>query len=185
MATVTICSDFGAQENKICHCFHCFPSICHELMGLDDLIFIFWMLRFKPAFSLSSFTFIMLVGLCSKSFKLSFSSAWIENSQMYKLNFEEAQEPEIKLPKSTGSWRKQGNFRKPSTSALLTMLKPLTVWITANCGKFFKRWEYQTNLLVSWEMCIQVKNNYNWTYNNRLVPNWERGMVRQIVTLLI
>ena len=46
---------FGAQENKICHCF---PSICHEVMGLDSLIFVFWMLSFKPAFSLSSFTFL-------------------------------------------------------------------------------------------------------------------------------
>ena len=39
---------------------------------------------------------------------------------------------------------KQGNSRKTSTSALLTMPKPLTVWITANCGKFLNRWEYQT-----------------------------------------
>ena len=39
---------------------------------------------------------------------------------------------------------KQENSRKTSTSVLLTMLKPLTVWITTNCGKFFKRWEYQT-----------------------------------------
>ena len=43
MAAVTICSDFGAQENKVrhCHCFHCFPSICHEGMGPDVMIFIF------------------------------------------------------------------------------------------------------------------------------------------------
>ena len=37
------------------------------------------------------------------------------------------------------------------------MPKPLTVWITTNCGKFFKRWEYQTTLLASWEICMQVK----------------------------
>ena len=37
------------------------------------------------------------------------------------------------------------------------MLKPLPVWITANCGKFLKRWEYQTTLLASWEICMQVK----------------------------
>ena len=41
MAAVTICSDFGAQENKICHCFHFFPSICHEVMGLDAMILVF------------------------------------------------------------------------------------------------------------------------------------------------
>ena len=57
---------------------------------------------------------------------------------------EKAEEPEIKLPTSVGSWNKQESFRKTSTSVLLTMPKPLTVWITTNCGKFFKRWEYQS-----------------------------------------
>ena len=42
-------------------------------------------------------------------------------------------------------------------SALLTMPKPLTVWITINCGKFWKRWEYQTTWPASWEMCMQVR----------------------------
>ena len=50
MAAIIIYSNFGAQENKICHCFHCFPIICHDLS--------FWMLSFKPAFSVSSFIFI-------------------------------------------------------------------------------------------------------------------------------
>ena len=45
---------------------------------------------------------------------------------------------------SAGSWKKQESSRKTSISALLTMPKPLTVWITINCGKFCKRWEYQT-----------------------------------------
>ena len=58
MAAVTIGSDFGAQENKVCHCFHCFPSICHELKGLDAMILVFWILSFKPNFSLFSFTLI-------------------------------------------------------------------------------------------------------------------------------
>ena len=58
MTAVTICSDFGAQENKFCHCFHCLPSICCEVMGQDNIIFVFWMFNFKEAFSLSSFTFI-------------------------------------------------------------------------------------------------------------------------------
>ena len=57
---------------------------------------------------------------------------------------EKAEEPEIKLQTSTGSLKKQKSSRKTSTSALLTMPKPLTVWITINYGKFFKRWEYQT-----------------------------------------
>ena len=58
MAAVTIHSDFGVQENKICHCLHFPPSICHEMMGLDATILVFWMLSFMPAFSFSSFTFI-------------------------------------------------------------------------------------------------------------------------------
>jgi len=53
--------------------------------------------------------------------------------------------------------KKQESSRKISTSASLTTLKPLTVWITTNCGKFFKRWEYQTTWPASWEICIQIK----------------------------
>ena len=45
-------------KNKVCHCFHCFPIICHEVMRLDAMILVFWMLSFKSTFSLSSFTFI-------------------------------------------------------------------------------------------------------------------------------
>ena len=66
------------------------------------------------------------------------------NFQMFKLVLERADEPEIKLPASAGSSKKQESSRKTSTSALLTMPKPLTVWVTINSGKFFKRWEYQT-----------------------------------------
>ena len=58
MATVTIHNDFGAQEDKVCHCFHFSPSIWHEVMGVDAMMLVFRMLSFKPAFSLSSFTFI-------------------------------------------------------------------------------------------------------------------------------
>ena len=92
---------------------------------------------------------------------------WTVNFQMFKLVLEKAEEPEIKLPASTGSWEKQESSKKKSTSALLTMPKPswlwhnidimLTVWITTNCGKFFKRWEYQTTLPAFWEICVQVK----------------------------
>ena len=58
------------------------------------------------------------------------------NFQMFKQDLEKAEEPEIKLPTSAGSSKKQESSRKTSISALLTMLKPLTVWITINCGKF-------------------------------------------------
>ena len=57
---------------------------------------------------------------------------------MFKLVLEKAEEPEIKLPTSAGSWKKQESSRKTSISALMTMPKPLTVWITINCGKILK-----------------------------------------------
>ena len=53
------------------------------------------------------------------------------------------------LPTFVGSWKKQESSRKTFISALLTTPKPLTVWIMTNCGKFLKRWEYQTTLLAS------------------------------------
>ena len=55
---------------------------------------------------------------------------------MFKLDLENAEEPEIKLPTFAGSSKKQASSRTTSISALLTMPKPLTVWITINCGKF-------------------------------------------------
>ena len=58
MAAVTICSDFGGQKNKISHCFHCFSIYLPWSDGTDAMIFVFWMLSFKPTFSPSSFTFI-------------------------------------------------------------------------------------------------------------------------------
>ena len=75
---------------------------------------------------------------------------------MFKLDLEKAEEPEIKLPTSAGSSKKQESSRKASTYALLTTPKPSTVWITINCGKFWKRWEYQTTWPASWETCMQV-----------------------------
>ena len=72
-----------------------------------------------------------------------------ENFQMFKLDLEKAEEPEIKLPICVGSQKKQENSRKTSTSVLLITPKPLTVWITTNCGKFVKRWEYETTLAAS------------------------------------
>ena len=87
------------------------------------------------------------------------------------------------LPTSAGSSKKKESFRKTSTFAP----KPLTAWITTNCGKFWKRWEYQTTWPASWEICRQVnKQQLEWTWNNRLVPNQERSTSRlYIVTLLI
>ena len=74
---------------------------------------------------------------------------------MHKLDLEKAEEPEIKLPASVGSSKKQGNSKKASTSISLTMLNILCV--TTNCGKLFTRWKYQTTLPASSEICMQVK----------------------------
>ena len=70
---------------------------------------------------------------CLKFSKSGFSNMWTVNVQMFKLVLGKAEEPEIKLPTSAGSWKKQESSRKTSISALLTMPKPLTVWITINC----------------------------------------------------
>ena len=90
---------------------------------------------------------IRILGVYLKFSKPGFSNAWTVNLQMFRLVLEKAEEPEIKLPTSTGSSKKQESSRKTSLSALLTMPKPLTVWIKTNCGKFWKRWEYQTTYL--------------------------------------
>ena len=82
---------------------------------------------------------------------------WTINFYIFKLDLEKVEEPEIKLPTSVGSSKKQESSRKTSISALLTMPKPLTVWITTNCGKFLKKWEYQTTWPASWEICMQVR----------------------------
>ena len=76
---------------------------------------------------------------------------------MFKVNLQKAEEPAIKLPTSIGSSKKQESFRKTFTSALLTRPNPLTVWITINCGKLWKRWEYQTTWPASWETYMRVR----------------------------
>ena len=88
--------------------------------------------------------------------------------------------------KVAGSSKKQESSRKVSISALLTMPKSLTVWIAINCGKFWRRWEYQTTWPASWETCMQTrKQQLELDLNNRLVPNRKRSMSRlYIVTLL-
>ena len=94
---------------------------------------------------------------CSKFSKPGFSNTWTKNFQMFKMVLEKSEGPEIKLPISAGSSKKQEGSRKTSISALLTMPKLLTVWITINCGKFWRRWEYQTTWPASWETCMQVR----------------------------
>ena len=83
---------------------------------------------------------------------------WTENFQMFKLDLEKAEEPEIKFPTSVGSSKKQESSRKTSTYVLLTM--PNKAFDCADHNKLWKirkKWEYQTTWPASWEICMQVK----------------------------
>ena len=109
----------------------------------------------------------MLVKYCSKFSKPGFNSTWTVNFKLdskfkldlekAELDLEKAEELEIKLPTSTGSSKKQESSRKTSIYASLTMPKPSTVWITTNCGEFWKRWGYKITWPASRETCIHVR----------------------------
>ena len=88
--------------------------------------------------------------------KQGFNSMWTIKFQMFKLDLPKAEKPEIKLPTSVGSQKKQKSSRKTSTSALLITPKPLTVWITTNCGKLLEMGipDHPTYHL---KICMQVK----------------------------
>ena len=93
---------------------------------------------------------------------------WTVNFQMFNLDLEKAEKPKIKLPTSAGSLKKQESskkkkkqekareFQKNIYFCFIDYAKAF-VWITTNCGKFLKRWEYQTTLPASWEICMLVK----------------------------
>ena len=89
---------------------------------------------------------------------------------MFKLVLQKAEEPEIKLPTSAGSSKKQESFRKTSTSALLTMPKPLTVWITANCGK-----NSTSHGILSTNFLTYYGENYKWPSTLSSSPFWAHG----------
>ena len=97
-----------------------------------------------------------LVKQCSKFSKPGFSSTWTVNFHMVKLVLEKAEEPEIKLPTSTGSLKKQESSRKNIYFCFIDYAKDF-VRIIINCGKFWKRWEYQTTWPASWETYMQVR----------------------------
>ena len=100
---------------------------------------------------------------------------------MFNLDLERAEGPEIKLPTSTGSQKKTKEFQKTSTSASLTTLKSLTVWITTNCGKFLKGWEYQVTLFASLDTCTQVKkHHFEWDMEQRIGSKLEKEYVKAV-----
>ena len=76
---------------------------------------------------------------------------------MFTLVLEKSEEPEIKLPTSAGSWKKQESSKKNIYFCFIDYAKALTVWITINYGKFWKRWEYQTTWPSFWDIFMEVK----------------------------
>ena len=102
---------------------------------------------------------ILQVRLRSKLSKTGFISTWTKNSQIFKLDLEKAEEQEITLLTSSGSWKNQEDSRKKKIYfCFIDNAKVFDcVDITTDCGKFLKRWQYQTTLLASWEICIQVR----------------------------
>ena len=83
---------------------------------------------------------------------------WTKNSQMLKLELEKAEEPEIKLPTSSGSQTKQ-QFQKNIYFCFTDYTKALDCE-PQQTGKFLKRWEYQTTLSASWKICMQVRKQH-------------------------
>ena len=88
-----------------------------------------------------------------KILKQGFNSMWIKNFRMFKLDLEKAVEPEIRLPTSAGSSKKQESSKKISTSALLTTPKPLTVWITTN-------WKILQEMGIPDHLTCLLRNRY-------------------------
>ena len=101
-------------------------------------------------------SFHMLARLCSESFKLGFSSMWTENFQMYKLGLERARGTRDRIASIPWTIEKAREFQKNIYFCFINCTKDF-VWIKTNCGKFLKRWEYQTTLPVSWETCMPVR----------------------------
>ena len=88
---------------------------------------------------------------------LGFNSMCTENFQMFKLDLEKAEEPEIKLPTSVGSWRMQENSTKNIYFCFIDYNKTFDCVDHKKLENSLKRWEYQTTLPASWEICMHVK----------------------------
>ena len=133
-----------------------------------------WQRMFKALISLTSKVMFKILQANGSS------STWTRNFQMYKLGLEKTG-TEIKLQTFVGSWRKQRSSKNTSTSASLTVLKPLTVWITTKCGEFLQKWEYQTMLPVSRETCMQVRKqqlepNMEWLTSSKLGKEYDKAV---------
>ena len=140
------------MKSSIFPFLHTLSSICCLIDFLKSI---------KTAIQLHSFH--MLVRLCSKSFKLGFCSMSAVNFQMCKVGFEEEEEPKIKLATLAQSPRKQRSTRKTSSSASLTTLKPLTMWVKTN-WKILQEMGVPDHLTCLLETCLWVKKQVRTGY---------------------
>ena len=99
------------------------------------------------------FNLICIMEECTKFSKLGFNSLWTENFQVFKMDLEKKEEPEIKLLIFIGSWKKQQSSRRTPTSASLTTLKPLTVWIITN-------WKILQEIRIPDQLTCLLRNLY-------------------------
>ena len=98
-----------------------------------------------------------------------------------QVGFRKGREARDQMAKICCIIEKQQNSKETSTSASLTTLKPLTVWIMTNCGKFFKRWEYQTTLPAFWETYISVKKQQlEWDMEQWTGCKWGKEHVKAV-----
>ena len=159
MAAVTIVSDFRAQEEKICHSLHCFPSICHEVMGLDAMILVFWMLSFKATFLLSSFTLIkrFFSAFSLSSFRV-VSSAYLR-LLMFLLPVLipacNASSPAFLLMCSAYKLNKHSDYRQPSCTPFLILNQPAVSYRVLTVAswpeyRFLRRQVRWSGIPISW-----------------------------------
>ena len=122
-----------------------------------------------------------------KILQVGFNSMWTENFQMFKLDLEKQRNQRWNCQHPLDHTKKLRNCRKTSISASLTMLKPLTVYIKTNCGKFLRDGNTKPPYLPPEKpVCMSRSNSENWTCDDGLIANGERSTSRlYIVTLLI
>ena len=125
-------------------------------------------------------SFHMLTRLGLQSFELGLSSVWTKNFQMYEMDLEKDRGTRDQITNICWIIGKEREFQKNIYFCFIDYAKALAVWITTNCGKFFKRWKYQTTLLATWETCMQVKKQQSESHGT-MVHNWERSTSRLLV----
>ena len=131
------------------------PLFCSREKGCSGRFLNFW----RPCNKGNSISQIASFEISvRKNIELVRRKTWYVELSDVQAGFRKGRGARDQIAKIHWSYRKQGNsIFKKSTFVSLTMVKPLTVWITTNCGEIFKRWEYQTTLPASWETCMQIK----------------------------